>query len=135
MKRSARFPTSEAAKRLAAIMHRKVTTPWCEKKEIPPFRKLVVDLDELAMVERYYRMNWPPRSNVNHLRHDLATLLNNWNGEVDRARAWDGAHPVKPAPRKIIPLPKPAEQELTAAERITWEAEFEKLMGRKPRNL
>lgn len=124
MRKTALVPTSEKAIRLAAIMHRKPTTPWSEKKEIPNFRKLLPHIadDDLALVERYYRMNWPPISNHNNLRHDLATLINNWSGEVDRARIWSERHPPKIV-RKIIDFPietpvpaKSAEQE--EAERL-----------------
>lgn len=108
-KKSDLLPTSPFALRLAAIMHRQPKTAWDEKREIKPFRALSkhFEEDDLVLVERYYRSNWPPRTGHNHLRHDLATLINNWSGECDRARIWCDAHPVKPAPRKIIPLPLP----------------------------
>ncbi len=133
-KKIARLPSSEVAIRIAAIMHRKPTSSWNEKKEIPAFRRIVpVDLDDLALVERYYRMNWPPINNHNNLRHDLSTLLNNWQSEVDRARIWCEKHPIKPAPRKIVPVKfVPPDEQLTPGERLDWEAQFEKLMGRKP---
>lgn len=135
MKKSATVPTSDTAKRIAAIMHRRPETAWNIKKEIDPFRKMVETIheDDLAMVERYYARNWPPRTNHNHLRHDLATLINNWAGECDRARIWCEAHPLKPVPRKIIPLPMPPEQQATTQEMEAATAAFEKLMGRKPK--
>lgn len=106
-KKTSLRPSSPFALRLAAIMHRQPTTAWNEKKEIANFRVLAktIQEDDIALVERYYRKNWPPRTNVNHLRHDLATLINNWTGEVDRARIWCESHPIKQPPRKIIPLP------------------------------
>ena len=107
MKKSALFPSSPFALRLAAIMHRAKTTAWNEKREIANFRELSKHLreEDLVIVERYYRSNWPPRTGENHLRHDLATLINNWPGEIDRARIWGEEHPLKAPPRKIIPLP------------------------------
>jgi hypothetical protein len=118
MPRSALFPTSPTALRFAAIMHRQPKTPWNEKKEIKHFRPLskTVQDEDLAMVERYYKANWPPTTGKNHLRHDLATLINNWSGEVDRARIWCDAHPMKKPPRKIIPIELPSERPPLSAE-------------------
>lgn len=109
MKQSSLLPSSPIALRMAAIMHRKSSTPWNLRKEIKPFRALsrAISEEDLALVERYYARNWPPRTGVNHLRHDLATLINNWQGEVDRAQIWSEKHPIV-AIRKIIPLPLPA---------------------------
>lgn len=131
-RKSALYPSTEGAKRLALVMHRRLTTAWDIQKEIAPFRKLKLVEEDLVLVERYYRVNWPPRTNHNHLRHDLATLINNWNGEVDRARAWCDCHPLKAPPRKIIPLPVQAEKQMSEGERSDWQAEFSKLMGRNP---
>jgi hypothetical protein len=102
------IPTTEAAKRLAALNHRQLTTPWTEK-EIATFKSLhragaFTSFDDLELVERYYAENWPPCRNKNILRHDLKTFLNNYPGEVDRARAWCEKHALK-GTRKIIPLP------------------------------
>jgi hypothetical protein len=116
-------------------MHRNKLTTWNEKREIKPFRTLskTVQDSDLALVERYYAANWPPRTGINHLRHDLATLINNWQGEVDRARIWCDAHKPKPPPRKIIPLPRAAIQpSLSPEEKAAAVASFEKLMGRPP---
>lgn len=121
MKKSARLPTSEPAKRIAAIFHRKLLTKWHEK-EIKTFRALVKDgyfddLAGLALIERCYRMQWPPRRDKNILRHDLATFLNRFQTELDRATAWCEAHPEKPKPRVIIPLPLvPSEPLILSAE-------------------
>jgi hypothetical protein len=117
MRKSALFPTSPTALRFAAIMHRKPTTPWNEKKEIKGFRALseTVQEEDLTLVERYYKANWPPRTNKNHLRHDLATLINNWSGEVDRARIWCEQHPIR-VERKIIPITLPSERPPLSAE-------------------
>lgn len=41
--------------------------------------------EDLAAIERYYREEIP--KDKDYRRRDLLTLLNNWNGEVDRARA------------------------------------------------
>lgn len=80
---------SDEAQRMAAIFHRRPGTKWSEK-EVAAFRKLLhpIDSDHLAMIEERYAAQWPPRSNINTLRHDLFTFLNNFSTEVDRARAW-----------------------------------------------
>lgn len=104
------LPTSTTAKRVAAIMHRQLTTSWT-KKEVATFKTLLpIPEQDLAEMERYYSRNWPPRSGHNILRHDLATLLNNWPSELDRARIWCGKHPVKV--RKIIAFTAPAKPDL-----------------------
>lgn len=132
-KKSAQIPTSATAKRMATIMHRQHTTKWAEN-EIKAFRKLLpIEENDLAILERYYSRNWPPRTNVNHLRHDLATLLNHFAGELDRARIWCDSHKPKQIPRKIIPLPVLPEQAMTPEERLQAEADFERLCGRKPK--
>lgn len=137
MKKSARLPSSESATRVAAIFHRQLSTKWSER-EIKTFRQLVKDgyfdvLDGLGLIERCYRMQWPPRREKNILRHDLATFLNNYQTELDRATAWSEAHPEKPKPRKIIPLP-PAPSEplvLSAEDQVQADKFLEQYRARK----
>lgn len=81
-------PTSQEAIRLANLFRRKLTTPWTDK-EIKAFKGLYpIAESDLSVIEEYYNANWPPVRDGNVLRHDLATLLNNWPGEVDRANTW-----------------------------------------------
>lgn len=125
------LPRTEYAIRLSVLFRRKPSTSWT-LKEVKMFKHLSpFDEEEFLFVERYYRVNWPPLHGKNMLRHDLATLLNNFASEIDRAKVWAASHPLKTAPRKIIPLPKPMEQQMTAGEREQANADFEKLMGRK----
>ena len=71
--------------RVGEIMHRRAASRW-EKKETSKLGELwPIPEEDLAAVEAYYAANWPPKSQVNILRHDLQTLLNHWAGEVDRA--------------------------------------------------
>lgn len=85
-KNSARVPTTPQSMRVAAVMHRKLTTPW-SKKEVAAYRALgTIPEEDLAAIETYYSKNWPPCRDANVLRHDMLTLLNNWPGEVDRAK-------------------------------------------------
>jgi len=67
--------------RLNAIFRRKPTTPWSEK-ELKAYRELTFDEDGLKAVENHYTTFY---GIDRYLRKDLCTLLNNWNGEVDRS--------------------------------------------------
>jgi hypothetical protein len=112
-------------------MHRQATTQWNEKKEIKGFRVLSKQICEgdMQLIERYYKANWPPKTGHNHLRHDLATLINNWAGEVDRARIWCEAHPLKPKPRKIIPIDLPSEPYIPPVRTPEEQAAYERFMA------
>lgn len=76
------LPTSERAKLVADLFHRRHTTPWSDK-EIQSFKKLKTQSDEdFQVVAELYR------SDYEFLRHDLLAFLNNFTGEVDKARKW-----------------------------------------------
>jgi hypothetical protein len=47
---------------------------------------LPIDPEDLDVVERYYRAE--SHKKENYCRRDLLTFLNNFPGEVDRARSW-----------------------------------------------
>ncbi|MES2737250.1 MAG: hypothetical protein V4672_13080 [Verrucomicrobiota bacterium] len=80
------MPSTPEALRIAAIFHRKALTPWTDK-EVRAFKALrEISISDLEAVEAYYAANWPPCRDKNILRHDLVTFLNNFRGEVDRAR-------------------------------------------------
>lgn len=81
------LPTTDQAKRFANLMHRKLSTPWTSK-EVAAYKRIgTLPEDDLAALEKYYSQNWPPKSEVNILRHDLITLLHNIPGEIGRAHA------------------------------------------------
>jgi hypothetical protein len=72
------------AHRLNAIFSRHDTTRWSDR-EVRAMRRLWPISDEdMALVEAYYRA--PIQNDRDYRRHDLLTLLNNWPGELDRAR-------------------------------------------------
>lgn len=76
------LPTSDRAKRIAVLFGRKLTTEWSDK-EIQAFKKIAKQPDEdFELVEKLYQ------SEYEFLRHDLQTFLNNFTGEVDKARKW-----------------------------------------------
>lgn len=81
-KNKSKVPTTEQSKRVADIFHRRHTTRWSDK-EIAAYKKLgTIPAEDLATVEAYYKTGEP------YLRRDLLTFLNNFPGELDRARAW-----------------------------------------------
>ena len=41
---------------------------------------------EVALLNGYYSADFP--KDKDYRRHNLQTLLNNWNSELDRARVW-----------------------------------------------
>ena len=98
-KDSAMIPTTEQSRRFAAIMHRQPTTAWAAN-EVAAYKRIgTVPEGDLSALERYYGANWPPRSDVNVLRHTLLTLLNNLPGEIGRAHA--AAQQASPPTRRI----------------------------------
>jgi hypothetical protein len=61
-------------------LKRRPTTNWSQK-EISKLKEIVpLHSEDIALMERYYLSDCP------YLRKDVYTLLNNWNGELDRAR-------------------------------------------------
>ncbi len=65
---------------IESYFKRRPSTPWSDK-EIQLFKKLgTIDPDDLKLMTTRYE------SKDKYLRRDLKTLLNNWHGELDRAR-------------------------------------------------
>ena len=66
-------------------MRRRESSPWSDK-EMAAYSaiRLALDEEDIALVERYYAEKLPREKDFR--RRDLLTLLNNWPGEVDRAR-------------------------------------------------
>lgn len=70
--------------RLGGLLKRKPKTVW-SKNEIKAFRALgKIEDSDLSLLEAYYGDKIPPASDWR--RKDLLTILNNFTGEVDRAR-------------------------------------------------
>ncbi len=87
------LPTSIPAIRIAHLFKRRLTTPWSEK-EVRAFKKLhPLDLDELTLVEGYYEAERAKGDDGIH-RRDMLTFLNNFPGEVDRARQAQNSRPA-----------------------------------------
>lgn len=89
-------PTTEAAKRIATLYKRKHTTPW-SVAEIKAFKQCgVITSEELDLVEKYYtaeRLKGDHGPNAGNHRRCLGTFLNNWLGELDKARAFASKTP------------------------------------------
>lgn len=84
------IPTTKEAQRIGTLFNRKPTTPWSER-EIRQFKKLKKagcfdNLDDLRLIECYYVFERGKEKGIH--RRDVYTFLNNWPGELDRARAW-----------------------------------------------
>jgi hypothetical protein len=129
--KESRRPINPMALRIATIFGRQPETAWSEK-EIKSFRNQAMTEEHVSLVERYYGSERKKRDNI--CRRDLQTLLNNWPGEVDRARTWCQMHPL-PGARKVsasrkeiefVPPPNDPEAEMKFCE------EFERLRGRLP---
>ena len=85
-------PTTRTAQRIATLYNRRLTTAW-SGAEIKAFRALgVIADDDLETVEKYYASERAKGEKGIH-RRDLGTFLNNFSGELDRARAFSQAAP------------------------------------------
>lgn len=75
--------------RFNEMFKRRNSTRW-NKKEIEALKAIEpIDENDFAAVLKWYSAKLPPESDFR--RRDLGTLLNNWNGEVDRARKFKPA--------------------------------------------
>lgn len=82
--------TPESVERLRLMLcgmaqfRRRPTTPWTEK-EMKALRAVFpYSVEDLACLSRWY--DNPDQSARTYCRRDIQTLLNNWPGEIDRAR-------------------------------------------------
>lgn len=82
--------------RVAGWFRRRPGTPWLPKelKAWKDVSKVATD-DELGVLEAYYTATIPQRDD--YRRKDLGTLLNNWLGEVDRARSFLARRQQRPS--------------------------------------
>lgn len=98
------IPTTEQSKRIATMFSRRHTTPWSEK-EIKAYRAIgTLDPDDLSALERYYATERAKGDEGRH-RRDLATFLNNFAAELDRARLFAGRK--RKAEPGFLPTSKP----------------------------
>jgi hypothetical protein len=65
--------------------NRRPTTPWSEK-ELKTWAKIPKPID----CEDWQALRWfYTQSGCQYLRRDILTLLNNWTGEIDRAKNYN----------------------------------------------
>jgi hypothetical protein len=70
---------------VASWINRRPTTPW-SAKELKAWKQIPKPIDS----EDWQALKWfYTRSGCKYLRRDLCTLLNNWSGEIDRAKNYD----------------------------------------------
>jgi uncharacterized protein YdaU (DUF1376 family) len=80
------FPTNPTAVQISKLYNRRPTTPW-SPKEIKSFKAIgKIHPDDLELVCRYTEAERAKGNDGRH-RRDLLTFLNNFPGELDRARA------------------------------------------------
>ena len=72
---------------LGSLYNRRPTTKW-SIAEVKAYKAANIDPDDLEMVIRYYSELSQKPKEEDIRRRDLLTLLNNWHGEVDRARTY-----------------------------------------------
>lgn len=82
-------PQNAAMARIGAWFNRRRSTPWSEK-EIRALKMISPIQDEdMKLMEDYYAPSTPPSPAKDYRRRDVLTLLNNWTGELDRARRYN----------------------------------------------
>lgn len=97
---SSRIPTTPQSRRLATLFHRRHTTSWSDS-EVKAYRALgTIDEDDLGAIERYYATERDKKDEGIH-RRDLATFLNNFAGELDRARAFEASGKTQQIPDRL----------------------------------
>jgi hypothetical protein len=99
----------ELKKRISAWFRRKPETAWAPKeiKALHHVEKLKTPPEDLGLLESYYTAVMPDPDR-DYRRRDIATLLNNWPGEIDRARAWKDKlnRPIAPPQRPNVDYTK-----------------------------
>lgn len=86
------FEASPLQVRVGKLLGRRESTKWSDK-ELDALDQIGEPDDaDLALLEEFYNAVIP--QDLDHRRTALLTLLNNWNGEVDKARAFRLAAPA-----------------------------------------
>jgi len=79
--------------RLNRFFNRRDGTKWSDK-ELKALKDLGdIDEGDFAVMEAYYTMRIPEKTD--YRRRDMLTLLNNWPGELDRAKRHGGVKSVE----------------------------------------
>jgi hypothetical protein len=83
-------PKAREAWIISEIFHRTYSTPWSPKEQKALKTILPIEKEDLELVQEYYAAFWGKTEN-NYCRRTLLTFLNNYSGEIDRARQWKQA--------------------------------------------
>ena len=83
--------------RIGSWFGRRPTTRWSDKEEKAYKALQPIPPDDLDEMHEFYTRDLTGCKDFR--RHDLQTLLNNWNGELDRSRNFK-LEPLVPEPRK-----------------------------------
>tara|TARA_R110000744_G_scaffold375331_1_gene488714 strand:+ start:537 stop:1283 length:747 start_codon:yes stop_codon:yes gene_type:complete len=78
--------------RINKLYKRRESTQWNDK-ETRAFNKLTITEEDMELIEAFC----DPVKGSKYRRKDIFTLLNNWNGEVDRARDYSSTATVPTA--------------------------------------
>lgn len=81
---------SALMERIGAWFGRKAATLWTLAEAIA-LRSITPSAEDLELLESYYLA--ASVGDMDYRRRDLITLLNNWSGELDRARIWTAENP------------------------------------------
>jgi hypothetical protein len=74
--------------KIGSWFNRRPTTKF-DEKELKAYKKLDLSSDDdLEVMDQYYGRQRDKSVTDDYRRTNVLTLLNNWNGEVDRAVAW-----------------------------------------------
>lgn len=88
--------TGDLAKRLGALFGRKQSTKW-SAKEVKALKALgKVPEEDIVLIEARYAKEGKTEEQLQYLRQDLCTLLNNFQSEIDRQR---NPKPKAPSPQ------------------------------------
>jgi hypothetical protein len=86
-RKAARVDVNSATmQRIGAWFRRKPATLWSQQEAEALESLGAIDDDDLAVLERFYTAEIPENG---FRRREVITLLNHWNGELDKARRWE----------------------------------------------
>jgi hypothetical protein len=92
LKETSREERQEQVRRINDIFRRRQKTKWSDA-ELTALRHATIPLDELSLVERYYKAE--ANNPGSFCRTSILTFLRHFPGEVDRARRWQQIRDTK----------------------------------------
>jgi len=104
-KRAKVSENSPAMIRIGGWFKRKCSTLWSVYESEALEQIGEIDSEDFATLERYYTAKIPQADNFR--RRDVMTLLNNWSGEIDRARNYLSTPRHPEGPRTYLSPEKP----------------------------